>query len=370
MTTLSSIPVSHFNRIKEPVENEMISSEDNRNHSAESDISQNDFPNHRNLKKNYNSVVKYASGQARSDLEIMLMSNNLSGFQSELESMKARRTLLNHRLASDLNELQILTQPLSASEARDISSLMPSSFLQDNETTQQLPMLRNFAAQLDVAQVSVSSSHEIYESVASTLDTMGKEYLDVFQQAVEKYTAFYGDYSDFLTKLKEFVSADDDKTVLNTAGFIKALDEVINKYPVPGRESTLFPVQTGTTITGGSKEECEAWAKELSLSAEDCITRLDDGTYIVTIDIKPILNVRASLGKNNYFSVYIPMECNSAEWAAWQAGIDLQKDKMQTAVQGVTQRYSNANSTFDNLVKILSSTITTLLENDKAFLNI
>lgn len=134
----------------------------------------------------------------------------------------------------------------------------------------------------------------------------------------------------------------------------------MDKYPVPGLSTTLFPVQTGSTVQGASREECEAWAKEFGLSANDCIYQLPYGTYIVHIDISPLVNINNSLKNKD-------MSFNAAQWSAWQTGVDMQKDYIQNSMQTLTQKFANAHSTFDNLVKVLSSTIASLLECDKQF---
>lgn len=209
-----------------------------------------------------------------------------------------------------------------------------------------------------------ASSREICAELAKAIGIMSESYLDVFQQAVEKNAAFYQDFSDFMSKLKNFIEASDDKTILKANAFRSELQALINKYPVPGEASTLFPVQNGGTLKGASQDECIAWAKEMGLNPDNCVTRLSSGAYVVHIDVSPLQKIKDSVPAQD------KMECNSAQWAAWQAGVDMQKDTIQTGMQTLTQKYSNANSTFDNLIKILSSTISSLLECDKAFFNI
>lgn len=94
----------------------------------------------------------------------------------------------------------------------------------------------------------------------------------------------------------------------------------MDDYPVPGMSTTLFPVQTGSDaeVKGASREECEAWAREFGLSADDCIYQLPDGTYIVHIDISPLININNSVENKD-------MSFNAAQWSAWQTGVDMQK---------------------------------------------
>lgn len=236
------------------------------------------------------------------------------------------------------------------------------------ESSDPIYLLESFGSMVKAERHGPSSSWEICDSVADSIGSMGEDYIDVFQQAVEKNSQFYSDFSDFMSKLSQFIKADGDKTILSTAAFAAELDKLINKYKVPSSATTLYPVQSGNAVTGGDKEECESWAKEMGLDPDKCVTRLADGSYIVHIDVLPLENIKKTLP--GYGSSWQDMKCNSAQWAAWQSGFDMQKDSIQTAMQTLTQKYSNANSTFDNLVKVLSGTISSLLESDKSFFNI
>ncbi|EFW2538214.1 IpaD/SipD/SspD family type III secretion system needle tip protein, partial [Shigella flexneri] len=44
-------------------------------------------------------------------------------------------------------------------------------------------------------------------------------------------------------------------------------------------------------------------------------------------------------------------------------------ETMKNNLQTLVQKYSNANSIFDNLVKVLSSTISSCTDTDKLFLH-
>ncbi|WP_380178196.1 IpaD/SipD/SspD family type III secretion system needle tip protein [Kalamiella sp. sgz302252] len=214
---------------------------------------------------------------------------------------------------------------------------------------------------------STASSKEISEAVAKAIGVMSEEYLNVFQDAVEKNLAFYKDFTDFIAKLSSYVGADEDKTTFNKSAFLKELRALMLVYPlntvVPA--TTLYPPVADDTVKGTSKEDCVAWAKMMGLNpdSDNIIRELDDGTYVVTIDVSPLWAIENSANSAS-------TSMNSAMWASFQAGLDIQKDTIQTAMQTLTQRYSNANSTFDNLVKVLSSVINSLLDCDKSFFNI
>ncbi|CAK8743164.1 hypothetical protein SODG_006300 [Sodalis praecaptivus] len=53
---------------------------------------------------------------------------------------------------------------------------------------------------------------------------------------------------------------------------------------------------------------------------------------------------------------------NMASYNAWMAAFNSMGNIFQSNMQSMSQRYTQANSTFDNLNKVLSSTTTALLE--------
>lgn len=291
-------------------------------------------------------------------LEGLLKTLNITGFLDELKTIQARRELLGHDVKKRMHVLdelflknpELKNKVLSSDTKERVFSTLAKL---GNSFSTLLSGFSNFDA------FKTLSSKEINDLLTSVIGEMSDNYLDVFQQAVEKNAQFYKDFSDFMTTLPEFISADGDKTILDGKKFKESLQELMDKYPVPGMSTTLFPVQTGDPVQGASREECEAWAKEFGLS-EDCIYQLEDGTWIVHIDISPLMNIYNSVEDND-------MTFNAAQWSAWQTGLDMQKDHIQSNMQTLTQKYANAHSTFDNLVKILSSTIASLLECDKQF---
>jgi len=202
------------------------------------------------------------------------------------------------------------------------------------------------------------SSAQICQNVTDAIADMNTNYLEVFQDAVELYASFFSDFSDLMGELYTFISANDDRTVLDVRGFANALDQFLAKYPVN-------PPNENTTLFSGTKEECEAWAQQFGLDASKSVVQVN-GRYVVVIDTSSVQNIRNSL--NNLDSP--SQEFNVAQWQAWHANVDMQKESVNSNMQTLTQKYANASSTFDNLVKVLSSTISSLLDTDKSFFNI
>lgn len=287
-------------------------------------------------------------------------------FKNELAAQGARRELVAHQVSIKQGMLKTLmlapkeasASPFSAPNAYSAGSSAPGEADISAYSTGSASETAAMSAGVDAAasgeaRKGSSSSSEICDSVFETIKELGPNYIDVFQNAVEEYSKFFGELIDAFGQFAGFYKpgSKDGCTAVDTLKMIDLINDVIAKYaPV-----ALF--------TGG-KEECLAWCKELGLDPDKSLRGGPD-VFTVEMDTSPLDEINSILGKFKE-----PSNLNSAQFSALQSGMDMQKDAVQNALQTVTQKYSNANSTFDNLVKVLSSTITSLLDSDKSFLTI
>ena len=218
---------------------------------------------------------------------------------------------------------------------------------------------------------SPQSSWQLTENVASAIHCMSQDYLAVFQLAVEKNNQFFTDFSEqIVAQLSHCFSADGDNVSFNVRKLTAALQALSTRYSLtpPLVCVTLFPPQSGEGAAEAeavaSKQQCEQWIAQFGLNSH-CLVSTRGG-WVVTADVAVIENVIASLPAAPAGSVSM----NSARWSAWQTGFDQQKNNLQTGVQTLFQKYASAHALFENLVKVLSGTISNLLETDKAFLNL
>ncbi|MCN2381146.1 IpaD/SipD/SspD family type III secretion system needle tip protein, partial [Escherichia coli] len=72
--------------------------------------------------------------------------------------------------------------------------------------------------------------------------------------------------------------------------------------------------------------------------------------------------------QKNISKEFTGYEISTAEYQAWLAGYNGQAENMKTDVQVITTKYSTANSTYDTIIKLLSSTITALFDSAKDYL--
>ncbi|VVD64567.1 Cell invasion protein SipD [Pandoraea iniqua] len=209
------------------------------------------------------------------------------------------------------------------------------------------------------------SNAELWQQIAEMIGKMKDDYLTVYGDAADKYLKFNDAISKIVAKLSTWIKADDkgEKVTLDVAALKAALEEAKAAFELPNPAAVLFPPQDkdATGIEGASKEAAEKWLKDLGLPERSLKEQpAGSGKYVVVIDTAPldrmIENVPAS-GVMNPFELDI-----------WRSGFTSQENLIKTSMQSLMQRYSTANSVYDNLVKILSATINATLEVCKGYL--
>ncbi|EDS3841740.1 IpaD/SipD/SspD family type III secretion system needle tip protein [Salmonella enterica] len=212
------------------------------------------------------------------------------------------------------------------------------------------------------------SDADIWEMVANKISIIGDGYLGVYENVVAVYTDFYQDFSNILSKMGGWLlpGKDGNSVKLDVTSLISEIKNLIREYEQVRQKTVLFPPQTEGSVTGATEAEARQWIKELNLP-EHCLKSVGSG-YVVTIDLTPVHNMLESVKDLGTPGADSKLEMDNAKYQAWQSGFKAQEENMKTTLQTLTQKYSNANSLYDNLIKILSSTISSCMETAKSFL--
>ncbi|AZT23395.1 TPA: SPI-1 type III secretion system needle tip complex protein SipD [Salmonella enterica] len=269
------------------------------------------------------------------------------------EENNDERTLARQQLTSSLNALAKSGVSLSAEQNESLRSAFSA------------PALALFStAPMAQPRVTISDA-EIWDMVSQNISAIGDNYLGVYENVVAVYTDFYQAFSDILSKMGGWLSpGKDGNTVkLNVNALKSEISNLINKYNQINKNTILFPTQTGGGVTTASRAEAEQWIKELNLP-DSCLKSSGSG-FVVLVDMGPLDKMVSDL---NGIGSGSALELDNAKYQAWQSGFKAQEENLKTTLQTLTQKYSNANSLYDNLVKVLSSTISSSLETAKSFL--
>ncbi|TKI05073.1 IpaD/SipD/SspD family type III secretion system needle tip protein [Martelella alba] len=199
---------------------------------------------------------------------------------------------------------------------------------------------------------------ELWQDAVDAIGAIKEDYLEVYETVVERYTAFYSDFSDFMSGLTAYldVSTDDkgNQTMQFRPEVLDEIDKLLATYG-NGEQGVLFPATGSAT-----REDAEKWAAELGLDPA-CVQASGDG-YVVRIDLSPLQTIRDNMSD----SALAPM--STFQYQSWRSGFDAQSGKFQTTLQLLTTKYGNANGMFDTMVKVLSSSITSGAETLKQIL--
>ncbi|QDH57969.1 IpaD/SipD/SspD family type III secretion system needle tip protein [Pandoraea pnomenusa] len=212
------------------------------------------------------------------------------------------------------------------------------------------------------------SDSKLWEDIADLIGDIKDGYLDVYSEAVAKYLAFNKALSDLISKLSGWISTSSDgkEVTLNIGELRKALNDILAEFKPPNKNSVLYPKQDkdSNDIEGGTKEDAEKWARDFGLP-ESSVQEQPEGSgkWVVVIDTSPIDRMLDSIPKDGDEKKMNPFELD-----IWRSGFTSQENQVKTMMQQLMQRYTTANSTYDNLVKVLSSTIASTLEVAKGFL--
>ncbi|EAZ4875267.1 SPI-1 type III secretion system needle tip complex protein SipD [Salmonella enterica] len=269
------------------------------------------------------------------------------------EENNDERTLARQQLTSSLNALAKSGVSLSAEQHEGLRNAFSA------------PALALFSTAPMAQPRTTISDVDIWNMVSQNISAIGENYLGVYENVVAVYTDFYQAFSDILSKMGGWLSpGKDGNTVkLNVNALKSEISDLINKYKQPNKNTILFPSQTSSSVTTATKAEAEQWIKELNLP-DSCLKASGSG-YVVLVDTGPLEKMVSDL---NGIGSGSALELDNAKYQAWQAGFKAQEENLKTTLQTLTQKYSNANSLYDNLVKVLSSTISSSLETAKSFL--
>ncbi|WP_052262635.1 type III secretion system needle tip protein SctA [Chromobacterium violaceum] len=220
---------------------------------------------------------------------------------------------------------------------------------------------------------------DLWDMISDQIGKIKDNYLGVYENVVGQYTDFYKAFSDILSQMANWIKpgGDGNKVKLNVDALKAALEKLKKDFSLgdnlDNKKAVLFPAQSKDGgIQGGSESDARKWAKEMGLPDApppgfSCVQKAADGNWVVVVDMTPIDTMIRDVGA---LGSGTELELDNAKFQAWQSGFKAQEENLKNTLQTLTQKYSNANSLFDNLVKVLSSTISSCLETAKSFLQI
>jgi len=227
---------------------------------------------------------------------------------------------------------------------------------------------------LGLISSATAKDQTLAEQVIGIIGDIKSSYYDVFEGALSKYIEFYKKFSDIISEMGKWVEkkGDNGNLVFKFGELEKVLKKLLKDYtPHSGITNQLYPIDH---TKNGSKAEAEKWAKDMGLPASSVLRGENPGDYYVAIDTAPVQKMidglldKQEIDKDGkVVNTGNNKEITNTQYQAWLAGFNAQEEQIKTTVQSLTGRYSNANSVYDNMIKVLSSTVSTLADMAKRF---
>lgn len=192
-----------------------------------------------------------------------------------------------------------------------------------------------------------------YGGLKTTISEAKDAIVDPYGVLVQEYMQYVQSITDLMANLSTYVNASGDGTTVSfrAAELKSAIEAKIAEFK-----------NWSLTLPGTSALSAADWQKELSGNFN--ATSNSDGTTQISLDLTNLQAMSDSL------KGYSDSDISVTQYNTWYTGFTGQKDSVMNLSQSIAEKFSRMNSTFDNLVKLMSSTISALMDSAKGYLQI
>lgn len=196
-----------------------------------------------------------------------------------------------------------------------------------------------------------TSYAELWSRLATATATIKKDYVDFYATLMQKYTEMYEAFNEYCQKASSSAvsTGDDGNNVrFNTGTMSSGYNNFYNK--LVGIENSLGSIKNWSLMNADERASMVA-------TLEPAFS-VDNGKIWFNLD-----QYNSVKGTNP--SGISDGKVSTASYQAWLATFNAAGSAFQSNMQSFAQRYSQANSTFDNLNKVLSGAISSLADSAK-----
>jgi len=188
------------------------------------------------------------------------------------------------------------------------------------------------------------SEQELFDKVKEMLGNLDSSYLAYYQEAITKFTEYFDAIRKALNLIQTHAGDNDNEIIFQRNGVENELEKIIN---------------SDEWVVGSFDSEDEA--RKLGESLTPAFEMVEkNGKWELRVD-----TTQASELKNN-----MPWEgkMSTVFFNTWTNKRESAVASLNTAAQATAEAFSRANSTYDNLVKLLSSLIESMIKMMEGFL--
>ncbi|MCW6540674.1 IpaD/SipD/SspD family type III secretion system needle tip protein [Yersinia ruckeri] len=224
-----------------------------------------------------------------------------------------------------------------------------------------------------LSQASKNSGTQLsnYPAHIANLETVVKDvkanFQDVYSEVVKQATEYFKDFNLAMSELDKCIESGSDANKLNfkKRSFARAIELIMSKY---SNNDDLYDgngiILNNAFIDAksiyefkGSEEALTFWQEKLSPTFN---VKRDGEMIKISPNLDTLKDVFESLkGPDGKIEPFVSERNNilTATFQAWQAGFDSLKNRQQTAINQLMEKYRHDISTFDNLIQILIKSI-------------
>lgn len=207
----------------------------------------------------------------------------------------------------------------------------------------------------DASGLVWNSHSEFYEMIGQLLAALQQNWMSKYQDAMAKFLEFYEEFSEALDLIEHGTSGYDNEVLVDFDKMEKALKDLMDEFKLDKNALASF----------GTRSGADAFIKSLGLpglkvSPETGVPA--DGKYRVMIDLSAVQEIVTSVEKFNGMNRW-----DVARYNAWVAKKDGNVEEIKHTSKVLGEKLNEMTQKFDNIVKILSSTIDKITEADMSF---
>ena len=318
---------------------------------------------------------------------------NIEGRYLEQENFNEEIDKAKEQLKYQNNNLNIYHQ----TDNENSNSLKENTIVNENNYAKNSNNARMLTEEISLIQnaddknnSSSDSLHDFFNEVKNSIVVGKNDYLDTLKDLFSSYMNYVNEVREALSSLSECVKAGskDGYVEFNLAKFYTKVEGIDFKY---GKNTATilmsFKAYFNKNVEGKYdryiNKDVINYTEDEARNAVSAIKKLfneikgisvndwDQIDYDVHLTIKPdvsdvikLLDTLKNVGDVNSTGINMLQ----TEFDLIKKSIDTLEKRVNTNLEELSKKYSAANSNFDNFVKIVSSTMNTLLEMAKGFL--
>lgn len=210
---------------------------------------------------------------------------------------------------------------------------------------------------LDTSGLIWDSHIDFYAQISAMLGLLKTEWLSKYQDALGKFLEFYQKFSDIMEQLKPVADGDKGDIKIDFRSVHGKLKALVQEFGMDVNALASFP----------SKQAAEAFKTSIGLPGLAVTGPDASGNWHVKMDMAAVKDLISSMEQSKDVPFPADKVFDSAAYNAWVSSKDSNMEQIKHVSKVLGEKLSEMTQKYDNIVKILSSTIDKISEADMGF---